>query len=74
MGERNPTSSTSSRVHRQAFIYLVSAGATVDQTQVTKVDTIRKRVGHLLRAGDQQPHEGGDVAQVAGASGKLPPS
>jgi hypothetical protein len=42
MGARNPTSSNSSRVHRQAFIYLVSAGAAVDQTQVTKVDTIRR--------------------------------
>jgi hypothetical protein len=29
-------------VHRQAFIYLVSGGAAVDQTQVTKVDTIRR--------------------------------
>ncbi len=42
MGARNPTSSNSSRVHRQAFIYLVSGGAAVDQTQVTKVDTIRR--------------------------------
>jgi hypothetical protein len=42
MGARNPTSSNSSRVHRQAFIYLVSAGAAVDQTQVAKVDTIRR--------------------------------
>ena len=42
MGARNPTASNSSRVHRQAFIYLVSGGAAVDQTQVTKVDTIRR--------------------------------
>ena len=42
MGARNPTAAASSKVHRQAFIYLVSAGATVDQTQVAKVDTIRK--------------------------------
>jgi hypothetical protein len=42
MGARNPTSSSSSRVHRQAFIYLVSAGAFVDPAQVTKVDTIRR--------------------------------
>jgi len=42
MGARNPASSNSPRVHRQAFIYLVSGGATVDQTQVTKVDTIRR--------------------------------
>jgi len=42
MSERTPTPATSSKVHRQAFIYMVSAGATVDQTQVAKVDTIRK--------------------------------
>ncbi len=42
MGERSPTPATSPKVHRQAFIYMLSAGATVDQTQVAKVDTIRK--------------------------------
>ena len=30
-------------------------------------------VGRLLRTGDQQPHAGADLAQVTGASGKLPP-
>jgi len=42
MGERTPTPATSPKVHRQAFIYMLSAGATVNQTQVAKVDTIRK--------------------------------
>jgi hypothetical protein len=42
MGARNPTASNSSKVHRQAFIYLVSAGGAIDQTQVTKLDTIRR--------------------------------
>ncbi len=42
MGERTPTPATSPKVHRQAFVYMVSAGASVDQTQVAKVDTIRK--------------------------------
>ena len=64
MGERTPTPATSPKVHRQAFIYMVSAGATVDQTQVAKVDTIRKAWAGLLRAGDQQPHEGGDLAPL----------
>ena len=42
MGERTPTPATSPKLHRQAFIYMLSAGATVNQTQVAKVDTIRK--------------------------------
>jgi len=42
MGDRSPTASASPRVHQQAFIYLLSAGATLDATQVTKLDGIRK--------------------------------
>jgi hypothetical protein len=42
MGDRIPASSASPRVHKQAFIYLLSASATLDATQVAKLDGIRK--------------------------------
>ena len=61
-------------VHRQAFIYVVSAGAAAGS------DTGRQGGPHsrawvsFFAQATEQPHEGGDLAQVAGASGKLPPS
>ena len=42
LGPRVPTAADSPRVHRQAFIYLVSNGKAADPGQVAKVDTIRK--------------------------------
>ena len=42
MGDRIPASSASPRVHKQAFIYLLSATATLDAAQVAKLDGIRK--------------------------------
>jgi hypothetical protein len=42
MGRREPSSSASPRVHRQAFIYIVSNGRTVDPVQVDKLDRIRR--------------------------------
>jgi hypothetical protein len=42
MGRRNPSSSGSSRVHRQAFVYLVANGTSVDNAQVSKLNGIRK--------------------------------
>ena len=42
MGRRNPSSGSSPRVHRQAFIYLVANGTTPDNAQVSKLDGIRK--------------------------------
>jgi len=42
LGARVPTAADSSRVHRQAFIYVVSNGKTADAGQVAKVDTFRK--------------------------------
>lgn len=41
-GARSPSAADSSRVHRQAFIYLVSNGKTADGGQVAKVDAIRQ--------------------------------
>jgi hypothetical protein len=40
-GQRSPSSRESSRVHRQAFLLLVSQGRSTDAGQVAKVDTIR---------------------------------
>jgi hypothetical protein len=41
LGQRNPPSSQSARVHRQAFILLVSAGRSTDAGQVAKLNGIR---------------------------------
>jgi hypothetical protein len=41
-GARSPSAGESARVHRQAFIYLVSNGRTADAAAVTKIDNIRK--------------------------------
>jgi hypothetical protein len=42
MGRRNPSSSGSSRLHHQAFVYLVANGTSVDNGQVSKLDGIRR--------------------------------
>ena len=41
-GPRVPSAAESARVHRQAFVYLVSAGKSADAVQVAKLDTIRR--------------------------------
>ena len=41
-GVRSPSAAESARVHRQAFVYLVSAGKAPDNGQVAKVDGIRR--------------------------------
>src|SRR4029453_8622032 len=45
MGRRSPSSSGSPRVHRQAFVYVVANGTTLDNAQVAKLDGIRKAWG-----------------------------
>ena len=40
-GPRIPASADSSKIHRQAFIYIVSAGRSADAVQVAKLDKIR---------------------------------
>lgn len=42
LGTRSPSSAESARVHRQAFVYVLSAGKSADPGQVGKVDTIRR--------------------------------
>jgi hypothetical protein len=41
-GPRSPSSVDSSKVHRQAFVYISSAGHTADAGQVAKIDLIRR--------------------------------
>jgi hypothetical protein len=53
VGVRSPSAADSPRVHRQAFVYLVSAGKTADSGQVAKVDGIRRAwEGFFLQATD----------------------
>jgi hypothetical protein len=42
-GDRSPTSAQTNKVHRQAFIYLVTAGRSQDAAQISKVDRIRQQ-------------------------------
>jgi hypothetical protein len=42
-GQRVPSAAESPRVHRQAFLYIVSAGRPVDSEQVAKLDRIRRQ-------------------------------
>jgi hypothetical protein len=42
-GPRQPSAGESPRIHRQAFVYVVSAGRAVDSGQVAKVDRIRRQ-------------------------------
>jgi len=41
-GPRSPGSDASSKLHRQAFIYLASAGRSADSGQISKLDGIRR--------------------------------
>ena len=42
MGSRQPSPGQASRVHRQAFIFVLSSGRTVDRAQTDKIDQIRR--------------------------------
>lgn len=54
-GPRSPSAAESARVHRQAFVYLVSAGKAPDNGQVAKVDGIRRAwEGFFLQATDRR--------------------
>jgi len=54
-GPRSPSVAESARVHRQAFLYLVSAGKAPDNGQVAKVDGIRRAwEGFFLQATDRR--------------------
>ncbi len=41
-GDRVPSSASSSREHRQAFVFVVGSGRTLDNAHVTKLDRIRR--------------------------------
>ena len=54
-GQRSPSAAESARVHRQAFVYVVSAGKAADSGQVAKVDGIRRAwEGFFLQATDRR--------------------
>jgi hypothetical protein len=42
MGRRDPAPGQASRVHRQAFIFVLSNGRTLDRAQTDKIDAIRR--------------------------------
>ena len=42
MGPRNPPASRAPRVHRQAWVYVVSLGRTADPAAIAKLETIRR--------------------------------
>jgi hypothetical protein len=42
MGPRDPPASRSTRVHRQAWVYVVSRGRTADPAAIAKLETIRR--------------------------------
>jgi hypothetical protein len=48
-GQRVPAAEASPRVHRQAFVYVVSPGRQVDPAQVAKVDRIRREFEGFFR-------------------------
>jgi hypothetical protein len=48
-GARNPSSADASKTLRQAFIYVVSNGRSVDSGQVAKLDKIRTQWEAFMR-------------------------
>ena len=52
-GDRVPSSAESPREHRQAFVFIVSAGRTLDNAHVDKIDRIRREwEGYFQQATD----------------------
>jgi hypothetical protein len=50
-GPRSPSSDETSKLHRQAFIYIASAGRSADSVQIAKLDQIRREwEGFFLQA------------------------
>ena len=50
LGRREPSSSSSPKLHRQAFVYIVSNGRTLDPAQVDKLDRIRREWAPAFRS------------------------
>ncbi|HEV8392613.1 MAG TPA: hypothetical protein VGQ37_00005 [Vicinamibacterales bacterium] len=42
MGARSPSADSSPKIHRQAFLFVVSKGKTADATAIAKIDRIRR--------------------------------
>ena len=49
MGRREPSPGNSPKVHRQAFVYVVSGGRSTDPGQVEKLDRIRREWPEFFR-------------------------
>jgi len=49
MGPRDPPASRSPRVHRQAWVYVVGPGRTVDPAAIAKLETIRRAFEGFFR-------------------------
>jgi hypothetical protein len=43
MGRRDPAPGQAARIHRQAFIFVLSSGRTLDHAQSDKIDLIRRQ-------------------------------
>jgi hypothetical protein len=54
MGSRSPSYRDSPRVHRQAFIYVISAGREVDAGQVSKIDGFRRAWASFFSAATER--------------------
>jgi hypothetical protein len=52
-GPRIPTAADSAKIHRQAFIYIVSNGRSTDAAQVAKLDRIRDQWVTFFRLGTE---------------------
>ena len=68
VGSRVPSSADSPRVYRQAFIYVVSAGRTVDPAAIEKLDRIRVAWDQFLSAATDSRMRAETRLTLAGAS------
>ena len=57
-GLRSPGPNDTSKIHRQAFIYIVSNGHTLDNGADREARQDPHRLGGVLPAGDGEPHDG----------------
>ncbi len=64
LGPRVPAAAQSSRVHRQAFIYLVSAGQTMDPVDRGQAGPVQAGVGGFLQPGHRRADAGRDQVEA----------
>ncbi len=55
LGRRQPAAGSGPRVHRQAFLFVVSAGRTASSAQTAKIDRIRREwIGFFSEATEER--------------------